>query len=151
MYRRGFATAAPALAAYLLARGAGTAPQASGVAFAGIVANQLAQTLDAGRVEGSLSPSVVKAVAGSGAILLGTFTVPSLRNLLGLAMPSPFGWALVGGGALGALLLSRALPGSRPALPNGAHPSGASNGATTPGVFPFPLRLQDLHARPANL
>src|SRR5439155_4414072 len=50
--RRGAATALPSLAAYLLARGA-VGPAAAGtVAFGGVVANQLAQTADAGWVDG---------------------------------------------------------------------------------------------------
>jgi magnesium-transporting ATPase (P-type) len=46
--RRGAATALPALAAYLLGRGSGGLEAAGAVAFGGVVANQLAQTLDAG-------------------------------------------------------------------------------------------------------
>jgi hypothetical protein len=48
--RRGGGRAAPALAAYLVALRSGGLPQARAVAFASIVATQLAPTLDLGRV-----------------------------------------------------------------------------------------------------
>src|SRR5205807_9678651 len=53
--RRGLATALPALAAYGVMLGSSTLPQARSVAFASVVMNQLAQTLDAGRFEGGLT------------------------------------------------------------------------------------------------
>jgi magnesium-transporting ATPase (P-type) len=109
--RRATATATPALAAYILATGAGGMPQAGTVAFASIVANQLSQTLDAGWTEGTLSPSVLGAVGGSVGLLLTAMTVPTLRNFLGLALPTPLGWVLIGGGALAAVALGRVLAG----------------------------------------
>ena len=125
--RRGAATAAPALAGYLLALPAGL-PQARTVAFAGIVATQLAQTLDAGRAEGGLTHSVLGAVAGSGALLMAALTVPALRELLLLAAPAPLSWALIAASAPAAVLLSRALGPANganrqmPALPVPAAP-----------------------------
>jgi magnesium-transporting ATPase (P-type) len=129
--RRGTATAGPALAAYLLMRGRGTM-EAGTVAFASVVANQLSQTLDAGQVEGSLSGSVVGAVGASTGLLVSALTLPPLRNLLGLAAPTPFGWALIGGSALAAVAINRvlsmadALPPAvravRESLPNGEAP-----------------------------
>jgi magnesium-transporting ATPase (P-type) len=107
--RRGLSTAAPALVAHLLARGLANSQRASAVAFGSIVANQLSQTLDAGWTEGSLDRSVLGAVAGSAGLLVATMSVPPLRDLLGLAMPSPLGWGLVGTGAFSAVLLNRAL------------------------------------------
>ncbi len=107
--RRGIATSAPALAAYLVARGAGSTAQAGAVAFGSIVATQLAQTLDAGWSEGSLNRSVLKAVGGSTAFLLATLTARPLRDLLGLALPAPAGWALIGVGATAAVALGRLL------------------------------------------
>jgi magnesium-transporting ATPase (P-type) len=108
--RRGTSTAVPAFAAYALARHLGNGgPQPSSVAFGAIVANQLAQTLDAGWTEGSLDRSVLGAVGGSTGLLLATMTVRPLRELLGLALPNPLGWGLLGAGALSAVLLSRAL------------------------------------------
>ncbi len=109
--RRATATATPALAAYILATRAGLAPQAQTVAFASIVANQLAQTLDAGWTEGTLSPSVLGAVGGSAGLMLTAMTVPPLQTFLGLALPTPFGWVLIGGGALVAVALGRLLAG----------------------------------------
>jgi len=105
--RRGIATAAPALAAYALALRSGGLPQARTVAFASIVATQLAQTLDAGRAEGGLTRSVLGAVAGSAGLLLAALTVRPLRGFLGLITPDPFGWTLVGTGALVAMLIGR--------------------------------------------
>jgi calcium-translocating P-type ATPase len=117
--RRGFATAAPSLSAYLIMLGAGMQPQARSVAFATIVATQLAQTLDVGRSEGTLTRPVVGAVAGSLSVLAAAFTIPPLRSFLHLVQPSPLGWLLIGGGSLLAVLLSRILASSklvRPAM-----------------------------------
>ncbi|MCI0458820.1 MAG: HAD-IC family P-type ATPase [Gemmataceae bacterium] len=105
--RRGLATAVPSLAAYLLARGFDSLPQASSVAFGSIVTTQLAQTLDVGWTEGRFNRSVLGAVAGSAGLLVSTMTVRPLRDLLGLALPSPAGWTLMGTGALAAVLLGR--------------------------------------------
>jgi len=107
--RRGVATAAPALAAYLVALGTGGLPQVRAVAFASIVTTQLAQTLDAGRTGDGLTRPVVAAVAASGGLLVAALTVPGLRDLLLLAAPTPLGWALIGAGAPAAVLLSRLL------------------------------------------
>ena len=57
-------------------------------------------TLRVGRAEEGLSRSVSGAVAGSAALLAATLTLAPLRNFLGLAVPTPFGWILVAGGAL---------------------------------------------------
>jgi len=111
--RRGVSTAAPALAAFIVALGAGGLPQARAVAFASIVTTQLAQTLDAGRAEGGLTRPVVAAVAGSGGLLVAALTVPAVRDVLLLAVPTPLGWALIVAGAPAAVLLSRVLGGAR--------------------------------------
>ena len=58
--RRGLATALPALGAFILALGVSALPQARTVAFASIVATQLAQTLDAGHAEGTLTRPVLR-------------------------------------------------------------------------------------------
>jgi cation-transporting ATPase I len=107
--RRGALTAGPSLAAYLLALATETLPQARTVAFASVVATQLAQTLDVGWAEGSLTPPVMGAVGGSAALLGSALLVPQLRTFLGLALPTPFGWGLIAGGALLAMLVSRLL------------------------------------------
>ena len=126
--RRGAATAAPSFAAYLLTLRAGGLPAARTVAFASIVATQLAQTLDVGWAERGPSRSVLGAVVASTGLLVGTLVVPPLRTFLGLALPTPLGLALVGGGALIAVVLSRTL-----------NASGLARGGARP--FPAPAGL----------
>jgi cation-transporting ATPase I len=109
--RRGLATAAPALATYLFSRRANGTATAQAVAYSGIIANQLAQTLDAGWVEGRLSPSVLGAVAGSAAMLISSITFTPLRDLLGLTGLGLGGWTMVGTGAAAAVLINRILSG----------------------------------------
>jgi magnesium-transporting ATPase (P-type) len=109
--RRGTATLLPSLLAYLLAQRASSRPQASAVALGTVITTQLAQTLDAGWTNGSPSRSVVKAVAASGALLASTLVVPYLRQVLGLGLPTPLGWGLIGTGAAAAVALSRAYGG----------------------------------------
>jgi magnesium-transporting ATPase (P-type) len=109
VFRRGTATALPALAAYLASRGNSTPAQSGAVAFGTIVATQLAQTLDAGWSEGNLNLPVLGAVGGSAAFLVSTLTLSPMRSLLGLAMPTAAGWSLIGGGAVAAVALSRIL------------------------------------------
>jgi magnesium-transporting ATPase (P-type) len=106
--QRAALSALPTLATYLLMLRRGV-PQARTAAFVSIVATQLAQTLEVGRSEGSLTPSVFSAVAGSAAVLLAALTLPPLRNFLNLAALPPLGWLLIGGGALTAAGLSRVL------------------------------------------
>jgi len=105
--RRGIATARPTLAAYLLMHGLAGPLQASAVGFASVILTQLAQTLDTGRVEGTLSRSVAAAVAASVAMLLGTLWVRPIRRFLGLTNPNLTGWGLVGGSSVAALALSK--------------------------------------------
>ena len=102
--RRGAATTVPALAAFALTLAVSGLPQARTVAFASIVATQLAQTLKAGWVEGGLSPTVFGAVAASTAFLVAAITVPTLRNLLTLTLPTPLSLGLIGAGAVVAAL-----------------------------------------------
>ncbi len=123
--RRGLSTAVPALASYLLALRAGPLPVARTVAFASIVATQLAQTLDAGRAEGGLSRSVLGAVVGSAGLLVAALTVPALREFLSLALPPPLGWALIGAGALVAVLLGRLVALPLPAVPTASPGAGS--------------------------
>jgi cation-transporting P-type ATPase I len=109
--RRSMATLLPSLAAYLIAQRGSGPPQASAVALGSVVTTQLAQTLDASWSNGAPSRSVVKAVAASGGLLASTLLVPSLRNILGLALPTSLGWGLIGTGAAAAIALSRAYGG----------------------------------------
>jgi calcium-translocating P-type ATPase len=107
--RRGTGTALPALAAYIAALRSSGLAEARSVAFASIVTTQLAQTLDVGRAEGTLTRSVFGAVAGSAAVLVATLTLPPLQGFLALATPGPFGWALIGAASLAAILVGRGL------------------------------------------
>ncbi|HZU69141.1 MAG TPA: HAD-IC family P-type ATPase [Ktedonobacteraceae bacterium] len=111
--RRGISTALPSLGAYLIMLGAGGLQQARSVAFGTIIANQLAQTLDAGRSEGTLTRPVAAAVTGSLAVLTASFAIPPLRTFLHLVLPSPLGWLLIGTGSLLAVLLSRVLASTK--------------------------------------
>jgi len=119
--RRGLATGLPSLGAFLLMHRLSGPQQASAVAFTSVVATQLAQTLEVGRLEATLSKSVVGAVAGSLGLLVSAVTIPPLRNFLGLLSPSPLGWGVVGASSATAVLLSRAislLPAFQPAAAN---------------------------------
>jgi cation-transporting P-type ATPase I len=115
--RRGIATAVPTLTSYLLMQSMGGPVQASAVAFASVILTQLAQTLDAGRVEGTLSPSVSGAVGGSVALLLAALGIPPVRTFLGLTSPNLTGWGLAGCSSVAAVLLSRLIEhGWRPGM-----------------------------------
>ncbi|MEO7021807.1 MAG: HAD-IC family P-type ATPase, partial [Ktedonobacteraceae bacterium] len=107
--RRAVATALPALTSFFLIARTGTFPEAQAVAFASIVATQLAQTLDTGWSEGNLTPSVLGAVTGSAGVLVAALAFPPLRGFLTLILPSPLGWLLIGTGALTAVGLNRLL------------------------------------------
>jgi magnesium-transporting ATPase (P-type) len=138
--RRGLATVLPSLAGYLVTRATVGPVQASAVAFGSVVSTQLAQTLDVGRVEGTLSGAVVGAVLGSTGVLVSSLTVPPIRNFLGLVTPTPFSWTVIGAGTVAAVLVSRAVtaldeylvplippasPGDDPAPTNSPHSSPA--------------------------
>ena len=77
---RGLATGIPSLAAYMLAHAQGGPLQGRAVGFASVITTQLAQTLDAGRVQGFLSPSVIGAVAASLGLLATTYAIPPVRT-----------------------------------------------------------------------
>lgn len=115
--RRAGTTAAPSLAAYLLSLATGNAAQAGSIAFASIVTTQLAQTLDAARTPNGMNRPMVGAVGGSVGLLGAAVALPPLRDFLGLTLPTPFGWALVGASTLASLALHRVfapLPASLP-------------------------------------
>ncbi|GAC1647554.1 MAG: hypothetical protein NVS4B8_20310 [Herpetosiphon sp.] len=107
--RRGLATALPSLAAFMIASRLGGLEQARSVAFASIVATQLAQTVDAGRTEGGLSRAVFGAVAASAALMGAAFIAAPARSFLGLVMPGPVAWLLVAGATVIAVPFGRVL------------------------------------------
>jgi cation-transporting ATPase I len=119
--RRGTSTMAPSLISYLIMLGSSMVPEARSVAFGSIVMTQLAQTLDSGWSEGTLTKPVLSAVAGSAGVLLAAFTIPPLRNFLQLVMPSPLGWVLIGTGSLVAVGMNRLLALQPPAHPALSH------------------------------
>jgi hypothetical protein len=59
---------------------------------------------------------------------LATLAVRPLRDLLGLALPTPAGWGLIGGGAVAAVALSRLLAatGADWSLPAGGRHAAAA-------------------------
>jgi cation-transporting P-type ATPase I len=120
--RRGWATAAPALAAYALATRLGTPAQARSVAFGGIVATQLAQTVSLGRPGNSLTRPLVGAIAGSGGFALAAMVLPPLSGFLGLGLPTLPGFGLIGL----ATFISLALASPRKESPNLSLPPGPS-------------------------
>jgi magnesium-transporting ATPase (P-type) len=110
MIRRAITSAIPSFIGYVLMLGTpGGLMEARAVAYTSIITTQLAQTLEVGRTEKSLSRSVLAAVVGSAGVLAATLTIPPLRDFLSLVFPSPFGWAVIGAGTLLALLLSYVL------------------------------------------
>jgi calcium-translocating P-type ATPase len=135
--RRGLATAAPALASFMTIVRTGGLAEARAVAFGSIVSTQLAQTLDAGWVEGSLSPAVFGAVAGSAGILVAALTVPALQGFLGLVVPGPLGWLLIGGGSVVAVVLGRMAR----LMPLGEGPEISTPALALPLPFPHTARL----------
>jgi cation-transporting ATPase I len=107
--RRGAATAAPSLAAYLLATHAGGPAQGRAVAFASIVATQLAQMLAVGHAQGQLTTPVLGAAAVCGGVVFASVALPPLNGLLGLTRPTPTSWAIIATAAAGALITGRLL------------------------------------------
>lgn len=111
--RRGALTAVPSLTAYALSLAAGSPAQAQTVAFASVVGAQLAQTFDAGWSDGRLTPRVVSAIGGSVALTAGALAVPPIRRFLGLGLPGPLGFSLIGGSVLAALGLGHLITTTR--------------------------------------
>jgi magnesium-transporting ATPase (P-type) len=117
--RRGVATGLPSIAAFAAATRLVPAPAARTVAYVAIVGTQLAQTLELGRAEGRLTPSVLGASLGSMAVVALTIAVPPVRAFLGFgATPLPLLVTLGGGASLAAVVIARALRvGGVPAPP----------------------------------
>lgn len=109
IWRRAITSAVPALVSYIVMLGSSTLAEARTLAFGTIISTQLAQTLAVGRSEEGLTSSVLRAVAGSSALLLALLLVPPLRNFFRLVTPGPLGWTLIGGCALGSVVFNRIL------------------------------------------
>jgi cation-transporting ATPase I len=133
--RRGALTAGPSLAAYALSHITGGTPAAAQtVAFGGVVATQLAQTLDVGWSDGHLTPPIVGAIGGSAALTASAIALPPLRQFLGLAVPGPVGWGLIGGSVAAAIVLSRVYTPPEPA---------AASPEVVPWVRVIPVEAED--------
>jgi magnesium-transporting ATPase (P-type) len=118
--RRAGVTAVPSAIAYLWATAAAPA-SAPGLAFAALVAGQLAQTLELGATGAGLTPSLLTGVGVSSAVLVGALLVPPVRVLLGLAPLRPHDWVVLGISTVTTVLASRVLgqlAGTEPALPS---------------------------------
>jgi len=119
---RAFATSGPALAAFFLARRSGSIEMARSVGFATIVSTQLALTLEHSQSRGTLTRTVMGAVAASGAAAVALLTIPALRRIFGFQLPTPVGWGLILGGALAAPVVTRLLPTP---VPENVEPPGS--------------------------
>jgi hypothetical protein len=76
---------------------------------------------------------------------LATLAVRPLRDLLGLALPTPAGWGLISGGAVAAVALSRLLAAT------GADWSGSAAGRKTTAALPaLPAPPADPQLLPAS-
>jgi calcium-translocating P-type ATPase len=111
--RRSIATGASSFLAYLIAARTISPEAGRNTAYLSIVGTQLAQTLDIGRAEGRLTPSVAGAIGASVAVMAATVAVPGLRRFLGVAPPTPGGLALTGGASALAVVLGRTVPAER--------------------------------------
>jgi magnesium-transporting ATPase (P-type) len=111
--RRSIATGASSFLAYMLASRVISAEAGRSTAYLSVVTTQLAQTVDLGRAEGRLTPSVAGAIAASVAVLGATVTVPGLQRFLGVASPTAGGLALTGAASALAVALGRTLPAER--------------------------------------
>jgi magnesium-transporting ATPase (P-type) len=122
VFRRAVATGIPSLGAYLTMQALSGPQQASAAAFTSVVATQLAQTMEVGRVEGLLSRPVVNAVGASVGLLVAA-VLPPLRGPLGLLTPSLLGWGVVGASAASAVVLSRTISAVETFRPGAWDPS----------------------------
>lgn len=116
--RRGVSTAVPSFLAYMLAGRAGGPAQARAVAFASIVAAQLAQMLAVGHAEGQLTTPVLGAAAACGGGVAASLTFPALREFLELERPQAISWLMIAAAAAGAVVMGRALRPLETAVPD---------------------------------
>jgi magnesium-transporting ATPase (P-type) len=108
--RRSVATGASSFLAYVLASRTIGPEAGRNTAYLSIVTTQLAQTVDLGRAEGRLTPSVAAAIASSAAFLGATVTIPAVRRFLGVAPPTAGGLALTTAASALAVVLGRTVP-----------------------------------------
>lgn len=120
--RRGAATAAPSLIAYLVAYSRGDMMQGRTVGFATIVATQLAQTLDAARSRDGSNRTLIGSVAGSAGLLAAALFFPPARTLLDLALPNPLSLGLIAGSTLASVGMARGFSASQVSLRPLTHP-----------------------------
>jgi cation-transporting P-type ATPase I len=106
---RAIATQVPSLLAYFISLRYLGPVQGRSVAFASVIATQLAQTFDAVWTNQEMSKPMVVAMAGSALFLATSITVPFLQVFLGLSPLSLTGWLLAGVAAIAAVPLSRLL------------------------------------------
>jgi magnesium-transporting ATPase (P-type) len=107
--RRGASTALPSFLGYLLAARTGGPAQARSVAFASVVATQLAQMLAVGHAQGQLTAPVLGAAVACGGGVVASLTVPPLRTFLELARPTAVSNAIIAAAATGAFLMGRSM------------------------------------------
>jgi magnesium-transporting ATPase (P-type) len=108
-FRRAIATGLPSVGAFLWTSLTAGPVEARAVAFASIIASQLAQTLDVGLAHGMLSRSTLLAVGGSTAALGLAVGVPPVAEFLGLLAPTAQGWGTVAASSAAAVVLSRGI------------------------------------------
>ena len=106
--RRAGVTALPSAIGYLWTTAVASA-SAPGVAFAALVAGQLAQTLELGATGAGLTPSLVTGVGVSSAVLVATLLIPSARTLLGLTPLRMDDWVVVALSTAATVFASRVL------------------------------------------
>jgi cation-transporting ATPase I len=107
---RGAVTSAGALAAWLIARRAGTPRRASTVALATLVGAELGQTL----LLSGRNPLVLGTGLGSAAVLAAVIQVPGASQLFGCTPLGPVAWAVVLACSTAATITSAVLPSLLP-------------------------------------
>lgn len=142
---RGATTTAAATAAWMMAGVTGRPQRASTVALVALVSAELGQTLLDSR-----APLVVLTAAGSLVVMGTLISIPGVSQLLGCTPLGPIGWAQALGSAgvatVAVGVVTRALPGQRPAEAELDHRSDASapprqiRGATAPRTTRSPER-----------
>jgi magnesium-transporting ATPase (P-type) len=108
--RRAAGTAAPSLAACVLAAGLGGPQTVGPVAFLSVMGTQLAQTIAMARTDGRPDRAITAAVGASVGALAVAAALPTTRTFLGLGGLTPTGIALALGASLVSPVFVRGLP-----------------------------------------